>query len=79
LNSENTERILDLSQLFFMRVQAVDKKWNRDNVAGKREFLFHEDSLRLLTARRLPKYHDTSIPGMSARQIAMSSVSWMEG
>jgi hypothetical protein len=66
-----------LSAVLHACAQAVDKNgigtmWQGRENGG----YLHEDSLRLLTARRLPKYHDTSIPGMSARQIAMSSVSW---
>jgi hypothetical protein len=66
-----------LSAVLHACAQAVDKNgigtmWQGRENGG----YLHEDSLRLLTARRLPKYHDTSIPGMTARQIAMSSVSW---
>lgn len=66
-----------LSAVLHACAQAVDKNgigtmWQGRENGG----YLHEDSLRLLTARRVPKYHDTSIPGMTARQVAMSSVSW---
>jgi pentatricopeptide repeat protein len=66
-----------LSAILHACASAVDKNgigtmWQGRENGG----YLHEDSLRLLTARRLPKYHDNSIPEMSARQVAMSAVSW---
>lgn len=66
-----------LSAILHACAAAVDKNgigtmWQGRENGG----YLHEDSLRLLTARRVPKYHDTSIPGMTAREVAMSAVEW---
>ena len=66
-----------LSAILHACAQSVDKSGIGTMWQGRenRGYL-DEDSLRLLTARRMPNYHDNSIPGMDSRQVAASAMTW---
>lgn len=66
-----------LSAILHACAKAVDKNGIGTMWQGRenRGYL-DEDSLRLMTAHRVPNYHDNSIPGLDGRQIAMSSMTW---